>query len=227
MGLGRTLGVGLIGMDGLVVDVEVDVSSGLPAFTIGGRPDPSCAQAPDRVRAAASNSGYAVPQRRVTVNLSPVSYTHLDVYKRQTVSWLLMCGPAGAGFWSKINFMGTSGDGLDVMPHTGRRSVWTSAKSYRPQLLSLFVFCLFFISLSVQAQLQLSPQAKVSLITVGPGDELYSGFGHSALWIYDPVYQLDRAYSYGTFSFETGNFYVKFLRGTLPYTISVLSLIHI
>jgi hypothetical protein len=71
------------------------------------------------------------------------------------------------------------------------------------------------------AQVTLSPQAKVSLITVGPGQELYSSFGHSALWIYDPVYQLDRAYSYGTFSFETGNFYVKFLRGTLPYTISV------
>lgn len=77
------------------------------------------------------------------------------------------------------------------------------------------------LSLGASAQMTLSPQAKVSLITVGPGDELYSSFGHSALWIYDPVYQLDRAYSYGTFSFETGNFYVKFLRGTLPYTISV------
>lgn len=107
---------------------------------------------------------------------------------------------------------------------TGRRSVWSSAKSYRNRLFSLLIFCLFFISFSAQAQLQLSPQAKVSLITVGPGDELYSGFGHSALWVYDPVYQLDRAYSYGTFSFETGNFYVKFLRGTLPYTISVNAL---
>ena len=73
MGLGRTRGVGLIGLEGLVVEVEVDVSQGLPAFTIGGRPDPSCAQAPDRVRAAASNSGYTVPPRRVTVNLSPAS----------------------------------------------------------------------------------------------------------------------------------------------------------
>ncbi len=80
---------------------------------------------------------------------------------------------------------------------------------------------LVFLWSSASAQLTLSPQAKVSLITVGPGQELYSSFGHSALWIYDPVYQLDRAYSYGTFSFETGNFYVKFLRGTLPYTISV------
>lgn len=86
--------------------------------------------------------------------------------------------------------------------------------------LGLFLISYFLLSPS-QAQIVLSPQAKVSLITVGPGDELYSSFGHSALWIYDPVYQLDRAYSYGTFSFQTGNFYIKFLRGTLPYTISV------
>lgn len=85
----------------------------------------------------------------------------------------------------------------------------------------LFLFIFLFLSWGASAQVTLSPQAKVSLITVGPGDELYSSFGHSALWIYDPAYHLDRAYSYGTFSFETGNFYVKFLRGTLPYTISV------
>lgn len=91
----------------------------------------------------------------------------------------------------------------------------------RGRLLFLPLLLLPFFSI---AQLRLSPEAKVSLITVGPGDELYSGFGHSALWIYDPVLQLDRAYSYGTFSFETGNFYVKFLRGTLPYTISVAPL---
>lgn len=102
--------------------------------------------------------------------------------------------------------------------------VRSTIKGRRGTFLPFFAFVLLFISFSGKAQLQLSPQAKVSLITVGPGDELYSGFGHSALWIYDPVYQLDRAYSYGTFSFETGNFYVKFLRGTLPYTISVNAL---
>ncbi|WP_228713509.1 Lnb N-terminal periplasmic domain-containing protein [Arundinibacter roseus] len=92
-----------------------------------------------------------------------------------------------------------------------------------PGLKLALAFCfVFLVSFDrAQAQLSLSPQAKISLITVGPGDALYSSFGHSALWVYDPVYQLDRAYSYGTFSFETGNFYVKFLRGTLPYTISV------
>lgn len=45
----------------------------------------------------------------------------------------------------------------------------------------------------------LSPQSKVSLITFGPGVDLYSGFGHSALWVYDPVAGIDGAYSYGTF----------------------------
>ncbi len=73
MTLGRTLGVGLRGLVGFRVDVEVDVAAGLPAFTIGGRADPACAQAPDRVKAAAANSGHPIPSRRVTVNLSPAS----------------------------------------------------------------------------------------------------------------------------------------------------------
>ena len=56
----------------------------------------------------------------------------------------------------------------------------------------------------------LSQDAKVSLVTVAPGNELYSGFGHSVLWVTDPIQGIDRAYNYGTFSFETGNFYIKF-----------------
>ncbi len=86
-----------------------------------------------------------------------------------------------------------------------------------------FILALLLITQPIKAQ-QLSPDASVSLITFGPGTELYSGFGHSAIWISDPAYGIDRAYSYGTFSFETGNFYIKFLRGTLPYTISVAPL---
>ncbi|MEO7235069.1 MAG: YifB family Mg chelatase-like AAA ATPase [Lapillicoccus sp.] len=73
MSLGRTLSVGLTGIVGFRVEVEVDVSSGLPAFTIGGCPDSACGQAPGRVKAAAANSGFAIPLRRVTVNLSPAS----------------------------------------------------------------------------------------------------------------------------------------------------------
>ncbi|WP_373330749.1 Lnb N-terminal periplasmic domain-containing protein [Salmonirosea aquatica] len=112
-------------------------------------------------------------------------------------------------------------DELGIMRAESLPFVRTITHYRQGTFLTFFFFCLVLFSFSSKAQVQLSPQAKVSLITVGPGDELYSSFGHSALWIYDPVYQLDRAYSYGTFSFETGNFYIKFLRGTLPYTISV------
>lgn len=73
MGLGRTRSVGLRGVEGFLVEVEADVAPGLPAFTVSGRADAACAQAPDRVRAAASNSGHPVPARRITVNLSPAS----------------------------------------------------------------------------------------------------------------------------------------------------------
>ena len=53
--------------------MESDVASGLPAFTVSGRADAACAQAPDRVRAAAANSQHPIPARRITVNLSPAS----------------------------------------------------------------------------------------------------------------------------------------------------------
>jgi magnesium chelatase family protein len=73
MALGRTRCVALIGIQGHVVDVEADVSSGLPAFTITGLPDASLGEARDRVRAACHNSGVAIPPHRITVNLSPAS----------------------------------------------------------------------------------------------------------------------------------------------------------
>ena len=73
MTLGRTRAVGLKGIVGFIVDVEVDVSNGLPKFTVSGCPDSACAQAPDRVKPAASNSGHAIPLQRVTVNLSPAA----------------------------------------------------------------------------------------------------------------------------------------------------------
>ncbi|MBK8469900.1 MAG: YifB family Mg chelatase-like AAA ATPase [Candidatus Phosphoribacter sp.] len=73
MGLGRTRAVGLRGVEGFMVEVEADVSAGLPAFTVSGRADAACAQAPDRVRAGAANSGHPLPQRRITLNLSPAS----------------------------------------------------------------------------------------------------------------------------------------------------------
>ena len=69
-------------------------------------------------------------------------------------------------------------------------------------------------------QSSLSPNAQVSLITFAPGKELHAAFGHAVIWVNDPMNGIDKAYSYGTFDFNTENFYFKFLKGTLPYSIS-------
>lgn len=61
----------LHGLDGQIVEVEVDVSKGLPCFDIVGLPDASVREAKDRVRAAIKNSGLEFPVMRITVNLAP------------------------------------------------------------------------------------------------------------------------------------------------------------
>jgi len=69
-------------------------------------------------------------------------------------------------------------------------------------------------------QLELSPLAKISVLTIGPGDELDSKFGHSALRIQDPTIGMDVVYNYGMFDFYDPNFYLKFTRGKLDYWIA-------
>ena len=61
----------VIGLDGLIVQVEVDISPGLPAFNIVGLPDTAVQEARERVRAALRNNGCEFPLRRITVNLAP------------------------------------------------------------------------------------------------------------------------------------------------------------
>ena len=61
----------LIGIDAIVVSVEVDVANGLPSFTTVGLPDSSVRESKDRVKAAIKNCGYEFPGRKITVNLAP------------------------------------------------------------------------------------------------------------------------------------------------------------
>ena len=61
--------------------------------------------------------------------------------------------------------------------------------------------------------------AQISLLTFGPGEDLYSVFGHTAIRVYDPTRGQDITYGWGGFRFAENNFYLKFLRGTLPYYI--------
>ena len=71
---------GLYGLHGFAVEVEVDVSQGLPAYDTVGLPDAAVRESRERVRAALRNSGFMVPPRRITINLAPA-----DMKKEGTV----------------------------------------------------------------------------------------------------------------------------------------------
>ena len=85
----------------------------------------------------------------------------------------------------------------------------------------VFIAILFISSFLKGYSQTLSNEAKISLLTISPGEELYSAFGHSAFWVYDPIQGYDRVYNYGTFDFNEPNFYTKFIRGKLLYKLSV------
>jgi len=61
----------LLGIEAYPVEIEVDVSSGLPAVNIVGLPDTAVKEARERVKSALKNSGFSFPDNRVTVNLAP------------------------------------------------------------------------------------------------------------------------------------------------------------
>ena len=72
--------IGIFGMETYMVEVEADISSGLPGFDIVGLPDAAVKESRDRVRAAIKNSGYKFPVGKITVNLAPA-----DVKKEGSV----------------------------------------------------------------------------------------------------------------------------------------------
>ncbi|MBT2399204.1 YifB family Mg chelatase-like AAA ATPase [Streptomyces sp. ISL-100] len=71
MGFARTCSVALVGVEGVVVEVQADLEPGVAAFTLVGLPDKSLVESRDRVRAAVVNSGADWPQKKLTVGLSP------------------------------------------------------------------------------------------------------------------------------------------------------------
>ncbi|WP_371618112.1 YifB family Mg chelatase-like AAA ATPase [Streptomyces sp. NBC_00454] len=73
MGFARACSVALVGVEGVVVEVQADLEPGVAAFTLVGLPDKTLTESRDRVRAAVVNSGAAWPQKKLTVGLSPAS----------------------------------------------------------------------------------------------------------------------------------------------------------
>jgi magnesium chelatase family protein len=71
--LAKILSGAVIGVDGYIVQVEVDLARGLPVFSTVGLPEGAVRESKDRVKAAIKNCGYDFPARRITVNLAPAS----------------------------------------------------------------------------------------------------------------------------------------------------------
>lgn len=84
-----------------------------------------------------------------------------------------------------------------------------------------YFFLLFtFFAFPFFSQISLSKYAELSIITAGPGEELYEAFGHSAIRIKDPVLNLDLIYNYGMFDFNQPNFYSNFAKGNMIYSLA-------
>ena len=69
--LSTVLSSGILGVDGVLVEVQVDIGTGIPAIDLAGLPDSAIKEARERVRTAIKNSGYTFPGKRITINLAP------------------------------------------------------------------------------------------------------------------------------------------------------------
>ncbi|HEY6073539.1 MAG TPA: YifB family Mg chelatase-like AAA ATPase, partial [Anaerolineales bacterium] len=71
--LARTFSCAVVGLDGVIVEVEVDYTNGLPGMTIVGLPDAAVQESRERVQTAVKNAGLHFPRHRIVVNLAPAS----------------------------------------------------------------------------------------------------------------------------------------------------------
>ncbi|MDQ6682301.1 MAG: YifB family Mg chelatase-like AAA ATPase [Chloroflexota bacterium] len=107
--LAETLSASILGVDGALVRVEVDVAFGLPGLTIVGLAGSAVQEARERVRSAIRNSGFEVPARRITVNLAPADLrkdgTSYDVAIAVAIlaaSGQLKLAPSGVGLLGEL-----------------------------------------------------------------------------------------------------------------------------
>lgn len=87
----------------------------------------------------------------------------------------------------------------------------------------LFRLLLLLIPFFSFSQIELSTQARVSVLTCDTGTEIYSLFGHTAIRVKDPASALDIVFNYGAFDFSTPNFGLRFAKGDLQYFVTAES----
>lgn len=89
--LSKVRSYALYGLTGIGVDVEVDVSSGMPSFEIVGLPDASVKESKERVRSAIKNSGRKFPHNKITVNLAPADIKKQGAYLDLAIATGIIC----------------------------------------------------------------------------------------------------------------------------------------
>lgn len=83
------------------------------------------------------------------------------------------------------------------------------------------ILFMMLVTMRLSASDSLYSHIHISILTCAPGQELYSLYGHNAIRVADRETGADLVYNYGTFDFNTPNFAIKFMRGRLPYLLSV------
>src|SRR5208282_780021 len=112
------------GVDVLDIDVQVQMGAGLPAFTLVGLPDKAVAESRERVRAALSAMGLALPSRRITINLAPAdvlkegSHFDLPIALALLVAMGVLAGDEMAGYTAlgELGLDGTLAPVAGVLP---------------------------------------------------------------------------------------------------------------
>lgn len=130
--LARIRSAAVLGVEALAVDVEIDIANGLPSFTTVGLPIGAVKESRERVAAALGNSGYALPLRRITVNLAPA-----DVQKRGAafdlaiaVGLLVASGQLHAGRLERVLLLGELGLEGDLRPIRGALPIALAATAF-------------------------------------------------------------------------------------------------
>jgi magnesium chelatase family protein len=104
----------LVGLDGRVIRVEVDVAPGLPGFTIVGLADAALQEARERVRGALRNAGFEHPPRRITVNLAPAELRKAGASLDLAIAVGILLGSeqlrSDGGRWALVGELSLSGD---------------------------------------------------------------------------------------------------------------------
>ena len=83
----------------------------------------------------------------------------------------------------------------------------------------ILTFVLLLTAHTYAQYISLSEDAEISIITIGPGVNLYDTFGHSAFLVQDPNKDISAVYNYGVYDVDTPNFYTKFAQGKLNYRL--------